>query len=169
MAVEGFPRLEKAFVFVFDVDPPVEIGTISSGSNLNYVRITGGRVTTVHTFSGPKLESTVMEGEDWISVDNDNKRFRLDVKMLITTNDNAQILFKYVGIVNVTPEITLCLGRHENASAVPFGNVVNFGQFQTGDVRYKSLENDFFVGSGRFVKNDKGTFSVEYQMSKVIP
>ncbi|KAF8473264.1 hypothetical protein BDZ91DRAFT_845749 [Kalaharituber pfeilii] len=89
MAVEGFPRLEKAFVFVFDVDPPVEIGTISSGSNLNYVRVTGGRVTTVHNFSGPKLESAVMEGEDWISVDNDNKRFRLDVKMLITTNDNA--------------------------------------------------------------------------------
>ncbi|KAF8464426.1 hypothetical protein BDZ91DRAFT_255816 [Kalaharituber pfeilii] len=140
MAVEGFPRLEKAFVFVFEIDPPVKIGTTSSGSDLNYVRVTGGRVTTVHNFSGPKLESTVIEGEDWINVDNDNRRSRLDVKI-----------------------------RHENASTVPFGNAVNFGQFQTGDVRYKSLENDFFVGSGRFVKNDNGTFSVEYHVSKVIP
>lgn len=38
--------------------------------------------------------------------------------------------------------------------------------FETGSMRYKSLEQALFVGSGRFVIDERG-LSVEYRISKV--
>jgi len=56
---------------------------VNTGAGLNFVRATGGSVKTVEGFSGPKFEGTVVDGEDWITVDNDGKRLRLNAKMLI--------------------------------------------------------------------------------------
>ena len=38
--------------------------------------------------------------------------------------------------------------------------------FETGSMRYKSLEQALFVGSGRFVIDERG-LTVEYRISKV--
>ena len=58
------------------------IGQVNTGASLNFVRITGGSFKSVEGFSGPKVEGTVVEGEDWITADNDGKRLRLNAKIL---------------------------------------------------------------------------------------
>lgn len=58
-------------------------GTLSTGAGLNYVRATGGKVESIDGYSGLKLRATVNDGDDWITVDNDGKRLRLDAKMLM--------------------------------------------------------------------------------------
>ncbi|KAF8426066.1 hypothetical protein EV426DRAFT_573068 [Tirmania nivea] len=167
---QGFPKLEEAMVGLFHIKPAVPIGQVNTGAGLNFIRVTGGSVKTVEGFLGPKFEGTVVDGEDWVTVDNDGKRLRLNAKMLIKADDGAVAVFSYIGIITVTPEIGLILSGNEARKTVPFGNIVSSGQFETGDPRYKDFENNLFVGSGRFRVNDDNdrSVTVEYGLSRLI-
>lgn len=58
-------------------------GQLATGSGLNYAHLIGGRLHTIEGFSGPKFDAEVVDGEDWITVDNDGKRLRLNAKVLL--------------------------------------------------------------------------------------
>ena len=45
--------------------------------------VIGGKVETVKGFSGPQLISVADHGDDWLTVDNDGKRLRLNARMLL--------------------------------------------------------------------------------------
>ena len=86
--------------------------------------VTGG------TFDGPKLRGTVapMTGADWVTVRPD-KSLRLDVRLVLRTDDDATIFMYYGGI--------LVDGQ---ARSAPY--------FETGDERYAWLNNVQGVGIG---------------------
>jgi hypothetical protein len=87
--------------------------------------VTGG------TFEGPKLRGTVAPaaGADWITVRPD-KSLRLDVRLVLQTDDGATIFMYYGGL--------LVDGQ---ARSAPY--------FETGDDRYSWLNNVQGVGVGR--------------------
>jgi len=58
------------------------------------------------------------------------------------------------------------LGQSSNAKSTEFGGAFINVSFETGSMRYKSLEQALFVGSGRFIIEDH-RLSVEYRISKV--
>jgi hypothetical protein len=86
--------------------------------------VTGG------TFEGPKLRGKVapMTGGDWVTVRPD-KSFRLDVRLVLVTDDDATIFMYYGGI-----------GLGDQARTAPY--------FETGDERYAWLNNVQAVGIG---------------------
>jgi len=82
------------------------------------------------TFEGPKLRGTVapVTGADWVTVRPD-KSFRLDVRLVLVTDDDAVIYLYYGGIV-----------VDGQARSAPY--------FETGDERYAWLNNVQGVGVG---------------------
>lgn len=82
------------------------------------------------TFSGPKLSGTVapLTGADWVTVRAD-KSFRLDVRLILITDDDATIYMYYGGIA-----------VNGQARSAPY--------FETGDERYTWLNNVQGVGIG---------------------
>ncbi|EXJ59092.1 hypothetical protein A1O7_06523 [Cladophialophora yegresii CBS 114405] len=72
----------------------------------------------------------------------------------------------YTGIIDVTNEMRRILGRSVNAKTTDFGSSFIHVSFETGSIRYKSLEQALFVGSGRFIIDERG-LTVEYRISKV--
>lgn len=57
------------------------IGTIATGATLIDSLVSGGSLKTVQGFQ-PPLTSVVEHGEDFINIDNDGKRMRLNGKIL---------------------------------------------------------------------------------------
>ena len=105
-------------------------GTIAGGPHgtRRVTAITGG------TFVGPKLRGTIAEhpGGDWLLVRADGS-LRLDVRLLLQTDDGAAILMTYSGIgVPTADGFTL--------RSAP--------QFETGDARYGWLNQVQAVGIG---------------------
>jgi hypothetical protein len=92
------------------------------------VAVTGG------TFEGPKLKGTVVEspGGDWLTVRGDGS-FRLDVRVILRTDDGAHILMTYSGI-----------GTAGEGGA----RLRTAPQFETGDERYAWLNRIQAVGIG---------------------
>ena len=82
------------------------------------------------TFEGPKVRGTVapVTGGDWVTVRAD-KSFRLDVRLVLVTDDDAVIYMYYGGIV-----------VDGQARSAPY--------FETGDERYAWLNNVQAVGIG---------------------
>ncbi len=82
------------------------------------------------TFEGPKVRGTVapVTGGDWVTVRPD-KSFRLDVRLVLVTDDDAVIYMYYGGIV-----------VDGQARSAPY--------FETGDERYTWLNNVQAVGIG---------------------
>ncbi|MBA4180112.1 MAG: DUF3237 domain-containing protein [Anaerolinea sp.] len=107
------------------------------------VPVTGG------SFKGARLEGTVAEapGGDWVTVRADGS-IRLDVRILLQTNDGANILVTYSGIGNrVDGELQL--------RTAP--------QFETGDERYAWLNNVQAVGIGT-----SGGGEVQYEVYRLL-
>jgi len=161
-----FPSLEKALVGVFDLASGAHVGKVSTGAELVDVGITGGKVETVKGFSGPHLISVVEHGQDWLYIDNDGKRLRLNARALLKADNGDFLSFTYTGIVSFTPEIQAVVGG--TGSTTSFGDIVVSGGFETGSAKYKELENSIFVGTGRLVVHDDHTFSVQFGLSKVV-
>jgi hypothetical protein len=86
------------------------------------------------TFKGARLEGTVAEspGGDWVTSRADGSA-RLDVRLLLQTNDGANILMTYSGI-----------GMMKDGAF----SIRTAPQFETGDERYAWLNNVQAVGIG---------------------
>lgn len=94
--------------------------------------VTGG------SFEGPKLKGTIapMTGGDWVTVRPD-KSFRLDVRLVLLTDDGATIFMFYGGIL-----------KDGQARSAPY--------FETGDERYAWLNNVQGVGIGTMTPSGPG-------------
>jgi hypothetical protein len=86
--------------------------------------ITGG------TFSGPRLKGTVAgaTGADWVTV-RANKVLRIDVRLVLLTDDDATIYMHYGGLL-----------KDGKARTAPY--------FEVGDERYAWLNDVQAVGIG---------------------
>jgi hypothetical protein len=96
------------------------------------VAVTGG------AFKGPRIEGTVAEqpGGDWVTMRADGS-LKLDVRLLLRTNDGASILMTYSGI-----------GQPKDGNL----SIRTAPQFETGDERYAWLNGVQAVGIGQRIE-----------------
>ena len=72
----------------------------------------------------------------------------------------------YKGTVALTPSVLAVLSGGDDAKTTEFGDsFVNF-TFETGNQKYKELQNGTYVAAGHFVVEGDKKF-VEYKVSKV--
>ncbi len=99
------------------------------------------------TFSGVRLNGTVVPpGGDWVTSRN-NKTMQLDVRLLLITDDDVPILMQYKGIGNLET-----------------GTVTSAPQFETGGERYLWLNDVQAIGKGT-LGSDGG---VSYEIYSVV-
>ncbi len=92
-------KLESEFLYKISLtlDTPVDIGKLPLGKRVIYP-VNGG------TFEGPKLKGKVRSfGADWV-VRLDSITTKLDVRLLLETDDGQLISNTYTGIVYNSPD-----------------------------------------------------------------
>ena len=86
--------VEHLFTITADTMPPIMLQGAPQG-NRGFVAVTGG------TFEGPKLTGTVVNGGgDWLTLRPDGSA-KLDVRLMLLTDDGTHILMTYTGIGKV--------------------------------------------------------------------
>src|SRR5512139_2122524 len=90
-------------------------------------------IVTGGSFEGPKLRGTVDDsGGDWVTMRSDGS-FKLDVRILLRTDDGADVFMRYEGIgVRGAGQLDL----------------VTAPMFETGDERYAWLNNVQAISTG---------------------
>jgi hypothetical protein len=126
------PALEHLFTLTATLrERPPALLNAPQGSRV-IVTVTGGH------FEGPKLRGTVdNSGGDWVSLRADGS-IKLDVRVLLHTDDGADIFMRYEGIgVRIDGQLKL--------ATAPL--------FETGDERYAWLNNTQAIASGVSANN----------------
>ncbi|KAL1962723.1 hypothetical protein VTN77DRAFT_9267 [Rasamsonia byssochlamydoides] len=164
----GFPSVKPAFTIQVTVAPPLSVGSAHRKTSLTIVPMTGGTITSEAGFSPAIHGEFVGTGNDYIHVDPDNERMRLDAHGVVKTNDGALIYLNYKGTVRLTPEVKSIFAGQAGDLATPFGDAFTYITFETGDERYKDLENGVFVAQGRFVNQKDKPLVVEYRVGQVV-
>jgi len=100
--------LDTDFVFkiAFEVPPPSEIGSLSSGSR-RVAQIVGGVV------EGPALNGRVISGSDWLLLRNDGV-LEIDARLTIETSEGGIVTMRYVGFRHGPKDVLDRLGRGED-------------------------------------------------------
>ncbi|KAE8325485.1 hypothetical protein BDV39DRAFT_178523 [Aspergillus sergii] len=164
--MSGFPTLKPAFTVRVNIDAPLAVGSASRSNPLQVVPMTGGTVKGDSGFS-PALDAEfVGVGNDYIHADADGKHLRLNAHGVLKTKDDALLYLNYTGVVTLTPAEQAVFAGTASEGSTPFGNIFTHFTFETGDERYKDLENRVFVGQGRF-NIESGKPVVEYRVSQV--
>ncbi|KAB8231557.1 hypothetical protein BDV23DRAFT_165695 [Aspergillus alliaceus] len=165
--MSGFPSLKPAFTIRVNIDAPLVVGSASRSQPLQVVGMLGGTVKGDSGFT-PALDAEfVGRGNDYIHADADGKHLRLDAHGVLKTKDDALLYLHYTGVLTLTPAEQAVFGGTAPEGSTPFGNLFTHFTFETGDERYKELENRVFVGQGRFnIENGKPI--VEYRVSQVL-
>lgn len=126
-------KLETEFLYKIDLllDPGIDIGKTAIGTRVIYPIIGG-------TFEGPKLKGKVRSiGGDWV-LRLDSITTKLDVKLLLETDDNQLISSTYNGFVRNNPDGT----TYWRISPV----------FETSSKKYDWLNYMVAIGVGNFGK-----------------
>lgn len=126
--------LEHEFLYNIELslEPGIEIGKTPLGKRVIYT-IKGG------TFDGPKLKGKLWPvGGDWV-LRLDSVTTKLDVKLLLETEDGQLISNTYTGIVRTNPDGT----RYWRTTPV----------FETSSPNYEWLNYIIAVGVGKFSEN----------------
>jgi hypothetical protein len=126
-------KLETEFLYKINLtlDAPVDIGNIPVGKRVIYP-VSGG------SFEGPKMKGKVRAfGADWV-LRLDSVTTKLDVKLLLETDDGQLISSSYTGIVHNNPDGT----TYWRISPV----------FETVSKKYNWLNYLLAVGVGSFSK-----------------
>src|SRR5262245_59485970 len=85
-------KLKRLLTLHADLKTPVEIGTGPCGARMVF-NVSGG------TFEGPRLRGTVVPGGgDWLVIDGEGVG-RLDVRIILKTDDGARIYVQYYGVI----------------------------------------------------------------------
>ncbi|KKK15557.1 hypothetical protein P175DRAFT_0529703 [Aspergillus ochraceoroseus IBT 24754] len=166
----GFPALEPAFTMLVEIDAPHVVGSASRGASLQVVPMTGGSIKSEGSFS-PALDAEfVGVGNDYIHADPDGGHLRLNAHGVVKTKDSepALIYVNYTGVVKFGDHERAVLSGAAEDLSTPFGNSFVHITFETGDARYKELENKVYVGQGRFNAVKGKPIVVEYRVGKVI-
>ncbi|KAI1953832.1 hypothetical protein LOZ05_002556 [Ophidiomyces ophidiicola] len=82
----------------------------------------GGSIKSEPGFAPAFNGKFVGTGNDYISVDADGKRLRLNAHGVIQTEDGASVYLHYTGIVSVSPELTAILSGESESITTPFGD-----------------------------------------------
>lgn len=128
-------NLSSEFLYKIDIqlEPGIELGKTTIGKRVIYPFKSG-------TFSGPKVKGTVSPvGADWV-MRLDSVTTKLDVRLLLETDDKQLIYCTYNGIVRNNPDGT----TYWRITPV----------FETASKKYEWLNYLVAVGVGSF--NDKG-------------
>ncbi|MBI2687836.1 MAG: DUF3237 domain-containing protein [Acidobacteria bacterium] len=100
------------------------------------------------TFEGPRLRGKVLEGGgDWALSDGEGG-LRLDVRLLLETDDGARIYVQYTGVLVMNEKTEQALQGHGDTE---FADTYFMTQprFETGDPRYRWLNRVVAIGEGR--------------------
>ncbi len=132
--------LETEFLYKIslEIDKPFDTGKSVYGTRLAYP-IRGG------VFEGPKIKGTVKSvGEDWLTKVDETTN-KLDVRLVLETEDGELIACSYTGIV------------HNSADGKSYWRITPI--FQTSSVKYDWLNYTLAVGKGSFT-DGKVTYEV---------
>ncbi|EXJ77669.1 hypothetical protein A1O3_09898 [Capronia epimyces CBS 606.96] len=162
-SLSDHPFLQPALHLQIGIGPAIAIGSLSRGNPLTVVPLTTGTLASEPDFPVRLVARLQGQGTDYVHNDPDGGRMRLKSDLVFVDLHGESIHVHYTGIVDITTEVRRILGRSANARSTDFVIQVSF---ETGSMRYKSLEQALFVGAGRFVIKD-GALSVEYRISKV--
>jgi Protein of unknown function (DUF3237) len=114
------------------------------------------------TLAGPRIEARLgMPGGDWMIYGPDGFG-RPDVRVQFVTNDDALILLHYTGLVERTPAFVQAAERGgETRWQDQYMRMAM--TFDTGDSRYRWLNQHLFVAEGRLA----GANTIEYQIYRI--
>ncbi|KAF2708982.1 hypothetical protein K504DRAFT_433720 [Pleomassaria siparia CBS 279.74] len=163
--MSGFPSLEPAFTVSVNIDAPLAVGA-QAGRDLVIVPMVKGTVKSEPGFE-PALNAELHGiGYDYIHNDANSANMRLDVRSQVKNDDGTIFAMYYKGTVALTAAV---LGGAPDAKTTEYGDsFVNF-TFETGNTKYKELENGTYVAAGHFVKTPgEAGLIVEYKVSKVV-
>ncbi|KAL1998728.1 hypothetical protein VTN02DRAFT_5674 [Thermoascus thermophilus] len=166
--MSDFPSLQPAFTIQVTVDAPLPVGSASRSHGFNVVPMTGGTIKSEPGYSLNLDADFVGTGHDYIHADLDGKHLRLNAHGVVKTKDGALVYLNYTGTIAVTPAEAAVLGGQAESQTTPFGNIFTHLTFETGDERYKDLENRAFVASGHFIVEKGKPAVVEYKVSQVV-
>jgi hypothetical protein len=124
-------KLESEFLYkiTLSLDKPIDTGKSPFGTRIAYP-IKGG------SFEGPKMKGKVKAvGEDWL-LKVDDATNRLDVRLVLETEDGQLIACSYSGIV------------HTNEDKTSYWRITP--TFQTSSKKYEWLNYIIAVGKGKF-------------------
>jgi hypothetical protein len=124
-------KLEFEFLYkiTLSLDKPIDTGKSPFGTRIGYP-IKGG------TFEGPKMKGKVLAvGEDWL-LKVDETTNKLDVRLVLETEDGQLIACTYPGIV------------HTNEDKTTYWRITP--TFQTSSKKYEWLNYVLAVGKGSF-------------------
>ncbi len=124
-------KLESEFLYkiTLSLDKPIDTGKSPYGSRIAYP-IKGG------TFEGPKMKGKVKAvGEDWLMKMDDTTN-KLDVRLVLETDEGDLIACSYPGIV------------HNNPDKTSYWRIAP--TFQTSSKKYDWLNYIIAVGKGSF-------------------
>lgn len=132
-------KLESEFLYkiTLSLDKPIDTGKSPFGTRIAYP-IKGG------TFEGPKMKGKVKAvGEDWL-LKVDDKTNKLNVRLVLETEDGQLIACSYPGIVHNSPDGTtywrITPTFETNSKQYDWLNyvlAVGKGSFQDGSVTYE--------------------------------
>jgi hypothetical protein len=134
-------KLESEFLYkiTLTLDPGIEFGKTPVGTRVVYP-VTGG------TFEGPKIKGKVRPiGADWL-VRLDSTNTKLDVRLILETEDGELIYSTYNGFVRTNPDGT----TYWRTSPL----------FETSSKKYHWLNTTIAVGVGSFSPEGKVTYEV---------
>jgi Protein of unknown function (DUF3237) len=126
-------KLESEFLYKIDLllEPGIELGKTPVGKRVIYIAKGG-------TFEGPKMKGKVRPaGGDWV-LRLDSATTKLDVKLLLETDDGQLISNTYTGIIRNNPDGTT------------YWRITPI--FETSSKKYEWLNYILAVGVGKFGK-----------------
>lgn len=104
------------------------------------VPVTGGN------FIGERLSGSVLPGADWV-INRPDAVMRIDVRLVLKTEDEALIYLRYKGRFLAEPEVMARFGKGAALDPSEYSLAVT-ATFECGDERYDWLNNVVAVGTG---------------------
>lgn len=152
-------RTEFLTHFVIEAAPGLEIGKTPRGWR-RVDRVTKG------TFDGPRFSGTIVTATDPVLVLRDDTA-RLDVRMVLETQDGALVQITYDGIVAGPREVMNRIGRREDVDPSEY-YLRTAVWFETGDERYGWLNTILAIATGRLLVFPNRAFGDHYNIYRVL-
>jgi hypothetical protein len=152
---EAVPELEYLMTYRADLEEPVDIGAVPSGTRQIF-DVKGG------SFEGPRLKGRLLpSGADWLLIGTDGVG-RLDVRGTLETEDGAHIYLQYFGVIVIDDKVMRAMTQGEQTQ---YGDIFFMTQprFETGHPSYNWLNSVVAVAQGRVLPN-----AVEYRVYQVV-
>jgi hypothetical protein len=148
--------LEEEMTYTVEATGPLETTEGSPWGARQYWEMSSA------TLRGKRISATsAMPGGDWMGVSGDGF-WRPDVRVQFRTDDGAIVLMRYTGLVERTDAFErAATDDHETSWDDHYMRMAVV--FETGDERYRWLNESLFVARGRLL----GTGRVQYTIFRV--